>query len=558
MIACASKYFASHHESYQGYRELRLSFESLSDMCAVILMCGAILVEARGAPIGVLPFRRRHAGHTFYSAGEGAGRRPVPRARGRVRHPEPRRGDVFRARRGRDPDLGAALRATDDRGCLRDPVRGVRRRSRAAAARSRGTAGPAGDAQADRDRASAARMSGIAGVIRFDGAPVESGLVERMTGAMSHRGPDGVQHRVSGSVALGHCMLRTTAESLEEHQPLGNEDGTVVLVMDGRVDNWEELRRDLIDRGAVLRTRADAELVLRAYETWGADCLSHLEGDFALVIWDERRREALCARDRAGKKTFTYHWDGKTLAFASELHAILALPWVHAPLNEGLLAEVLADDWRSLDETFWEGVLRLPAAHRMTVSARGVRGERRPRFLRDLRGRRAPAPSPGTSRPGPLRLLPRVRGRRAGRGAGVQPGGGGASRRSHRGIRGNVAADGVVPGLGAPIPRASGVPERHHVPGAAAGGARGRRAGAAVGTWRRCMAGHDLAGRLLFGGPRRGALARSPRLVRCRSRGARTSPGGVAAPPVRRSEFVARGDQGRAAGREVAGDHEAP
>ena len=219
-------------------------------------------------------------------------------------------------------------------------------------------------------------MSGIAGVIRFDGAPVESGLVERMTGAMSHRGPDGIQHRVSGSVALGHCMLRTTAESLEEHQPLGNEDGTVVLVMDGRVDNWEELRRDLIDRGAVLRTRADAELVLRAYETWGADCLSHLEGDFALVIWDERRREALCARDRAGKKTFTYHWDGKTLAFASELHAILALPWVHAPLNEGLLAEVLADDWRSLDETFWEGVLRLPAAHRMTVSARGATPER--------------------------------------------------------------------------------------------------------------------------------------------------------------------------------------
>ena len=219
-------------------------------------------------------------------------------------------------------------------------------------------------------------MSGIAGVIRFDGAPVEVGLVERMTSAMAHRGPDGVQHWASGAVAVGHCMLRTTPESLQEHQPLCNEDESVVLVMDGRVDNWEDLRRDLMDRGAALRTRADAELVLRAYETWGPDCLLRIEGDFALVIWDGRRREAFCARDRVGKKTFTYHWDGTTLAFASELHAILALPGMREELNEGLLAEVLADEWRSHDETFWKGILRLPAAHRMTVSARSARPER--------------------------------------------------------------------------------------------------------------------------------------------------------------------------------------
>jgi asparagine synthase (glutamine-hydrolysing) len=214
-------------------------------------------------------------------------------------------------------------------------------------------------------------MSGIAGVIRFDGAPVEVEWVERMTSAMAHRGPDGVQHWASGAVALGHCMLRTTPESLEERQPLGNEDESVVLVMDGRVDNWEDLRRDVSAAGAVLRTRADAELVLRAYETWGRDCLARVDGDFAMVIWDGRRREAFCARDRIGKKTFNYRWDGTTLAFASELHAILALPG----LNEGLLAEVLADEWRSRDETFWKGILRLPAAHRMTVSARGARQE---------------------------------------------------------------------------------------------------------------------------------------------------------------------------------------
>src|SRR5258706_6261824 len=110
-------------------------------------------------------------------------------------------------------------------------------------------------------------MSGIAGIIRFDGAPIEPGLVETMTTAMAHRGPDGIRHWRMDSVALGQCMLRTTPESLEETQPLANEDETLVLVMDGRVDNWEELRREMRGRGVLLRNRSDAELVLRSYET---------------------------------------------------------------------------------------------------------------------------------------------------------------------------------------------------------------------------------------------------------------------------------------------------
>ncbi|MDG4598251.1 MAG: asparagine synthase-related protein, partial [Candidatus Contendobacter sp.] len=218
-------------------------------------------------------------------------------------------------------------------------------------------------------------MSGIAGIIHFDGQPVEPGLIEKMTSAMAHRGPDGINHWVKGSVALGQCMLRTTPESLEEHQPLTNEDESLVLVMDGRVDNWEELRRELLGRGAVLRNRADAELVLRAYEIWGRDCLAHIDGDFALVIWDARRREAFCARDRMGNKPFNYHWDGKTFVFASELHTILALSWVSEIFNEGMLAEFLAAEWYSRDETFWQGILRLVAAHLMVVGVAGPQPE---------------------------------------------------------------------------------------------------------------------------------------------------------------------------------------
>jgi asparagine synthase (glutamine-hydrolysing) len=110
-------------------------------------------------------------------------------------------------------------------------------------------------------------MSGIAGIIRFDGAPVEPGHIQGMTAAMSYRGPDGMAHWVKGSVALGQCMLRTTPESFEEVQPLCNQDESLVLVMDGRVDNWQELRHELLLHGAALRNRSDAELVLWAYQT---------------------------------------------------------------------------------------------------------------------------------------------------------------------------------------------------------------------------------------------------------------------------------------------------
>jgi asparagine synthase (glutamine-hydrolysing) len=219
-------------------------------------------------------------------------------------------------------------------------------------------------------------MSGIAGIIRFDGGPIEPGLIEKMTAAMHYRGPDGINHWVQGSVALGQCMLRTTPESLEETQPLLNDDGSLVLVMDGRVDNWEELRTELLSRGARLRTRADAELVLRAYEVWGEECLSHIDGDFAFVIWNARARKAFCARDRVGVKPFTYHCDGKILVFASELHPIIDLPWVPKLPNDGMIAEFLADEWHSFDETLWREVMRLPPAHWMVVGSSGQRQTR--------------------------------------------------------------------------------------------------------------------------------------------------------------------------------------
>ena len=169
-------------------------------------------------------------------------------------------------------------------------------------------------------------MSGIAGIIHFDGRPVAPGEVEAMTAAMHYRGPDGINHWRKGSVALGQCMLRTTPESLEENQPLTNENESLVLVMDGWVDNWEELRCDLLGQGAVLRTRSDAELVLRAYEVWGKDCLPHIDGDFALVLWDAPHRKVFCARDRMGSKPFLCRASHKTSAKSPSMWGKQPLP----------------------------------------------------------------------------------------------------------------------------------------------------------------------------------------------------------------------------------------
>jgi asparagine synthase (glutamine-hydrolysing) len=233
-------------------------------------------------------------------------------------------------------------------------------------------------------------LSGIAGIIRFDGGPVDPARLHRMTDAMAHRGPDGIAHWVEGSVGLGHCMLRTTPEALEETQPLTNEDESLVLVWDGYLTNDDELRRDLLGRGTRLRSRSDAELVLRAYETWGRECPTYLEGDFAFAIWDQRRRELFCGRDRIGNKLVTYGWVGSTFVFATEvgatIHGLGALP----EFNLGMVAEFLAGEWYSHEETFWKGLLRLEAAHTLHVAASGSRVARywRPDFSHRLNFRR--------------------------------------------------------------------------------------------------------------------------------------------------------------------------
>lgn len=216
-------------------------------------------------------------------------------------------------------------------------------------------------------------MSGIAAIFRADGGPVAAGLIEAMTAAMDWRGPDGIVHWRHGSAAMGHCMLHTTAESMESAQPLVSADGDLVVAMDGYIANYHELRSALLARGARLRSGADAELVLHAYDQWGEDCPAHIDGEYAFVVWDGRLRQPFCARDHDGLRPLFYHWDGVTLVLASEMAALLAALPARPPLNHAYLAEAMTEGWYSLNQTVWDGVLRVPAAHSMVLAAGRLR-----------------------------------------------------------------------------------------------------------------------------------------------------------------------------------------
>jgi asparagine synthase (glutamine-hydrolysing) len=234
-------------------------------------------------------------------------------------------------------------------------------------------------------------MSAVAGIIQFDGAPIEPDVIERMTCAMASRGPDGFGHWKSTSAALGHCAFRTTPESLNERLPLTRADAALVLVMDGHVDNRDDLRRDLESRGAILRDDSDAELVLAAYEQWGDESASRVIGELVFFVWDRRRRTLFAARDAAGTRHFYYCATEAWFTFASEIEGVLASDRIRPQLNDSRLLDSWVDEFDRDDEvgTLYKGIERLPAGHAMRVDDRGVRTWRywNPAALQRLRFR---------------------------------------------------------------------------------------------------------------------------------------------------------------------------
>jgi asparagine synthase (glutamine-hydrolysing) len=239
-------------------------------------------------------------------------------------------------------------------------------------------------------------MCGIAG-FGGSGVPLEPQGIRTMTDALRHRGPDdegylaltisppgafhftGKDSKVPGQPLetftfkqpvrffLGHRRLSILDPTPAGHQPMSNRDETIWLIYNGEIYNYLELRETLRQRDHWFRTDTDSEVLLAAYEQWGVNCLEKLDGMWSFVIYDKRKNLLFGSRDRFGVKPLYYYQDRGYFAFASEIKALLTLPFIEKALNPGVVFDFLAfSGFNLVEESFFKGIFELAPAHAFT------------------------------------------------------------------------------------------------------------------------------------------------------------------------------------------------
>lgn len=211
-------------------------------------------------------------------------------------------------------------------------------------------------------------MCGITGIFDTRGErPLDRELLTRMNQALFHRGPDeGGLHHEPG-LGLGHRRL-SIIDLSSGQQPLFNEDHSVVIVFNGEIYNFQELARELAAAGHAFRTHSDTEVIVHAWEQWGADCVKRFRGMFAFALWDRNRHTLFLARDRLGKKPLYYAplADGQVV-FASELKALLLHPQLKRDLDVQAVEEYFAYGYVPDPRTILRDVRKLPPGHTLTI-----------------------------------------------------------------------------------------------------------------------------------------------------------------------------------------------
>lgn len=208
-------------------------------------------------------------------------------------------------------------------------------------------------------------MCGIAGAIHTAAiAPPTADLLERMAARLRHRGPDGSGVWVEGGAGLAHRRL-SIIDLDGGAQPMHSADGAHVIVFNGEIYNFAELRSELEGKGHRFHTRSDTEVMLAAYRAWDVRCVERFNGMFAFALWDRERRRLFAARDRLGKKPFYYAASPTRFLFASELKALLEAPDLSRDVNPAALHEFLSRSVVGGSRTIYRAVRALPPAHRL-------------------------------------------------------------------------------------------------------------------------------------------------------------------------------------------------
>ena len=261
-------------------------------------------------------------------------------------------------------------------------------------------------------------MCGITGIYHLDGKTVSREAVQRATKVLAHRGPDdegyvfidtrdNVYKTASGkdtpdavrmsrflyspgqeiqsisagaaniNLAFGYRRLSIVDLSAAGHQPMCNSNGSLWIVYNGEIYNHVELREELKRRGRTFISQSDTEVILQAYEEWGCDCQGKFNGMWAFAIWDSRRRELFCSRDRFGVKPFYYYWDETSFVFASEIKALLQVPFINiSPDDRAIYNYLVLGRSEGGADTFFRNIKQLEPGHQLTVNDKGLQVNR--------------------------------------------------------------------------------------------------------------------------------------------------------------------------------------
>ena len=218
-------------------------------------------------------------------------------------------------------------------------------------------------------------MCGICGILRIDPAAERpgEGLVSAMAMTLMHRGPNDDGTWLDEDIALGFRRLSVIDLSYAGHQPMTNEDGTVVIVFNGEIYNFQELKEKyrLEEHGHVFKSRTDTEVLIHLYEEIGLDMIPELNGMYAFAIWDTRSKSLHLVRDRYGIKPFFYQKDDGHFRFGSEIKAIIADDRVARKPSIQALHDFLTFNYIPGTQTAFEGISEVPPGHYMSVSAEG-------------------------------------------------------------------------------------------------------------------------------------------------------------------------------------------
>jgi asparagine synthase (glutamine-hydrolysing) len=208
-------------------------------------------------------------------------------------------------------------------------------------------------------------MCGIAGILYFNQTAADKQLIVGMTNCMAHRGPDAEGVFTEGAVGLGHRRLSIIDLSSNANQPFIDNTGRYVLVFNGEIYNYNEVKSKLSPYNFI--TNSDTEVLIAAYAQWGIDCLQYFKGMFAFAIWDKQTKALCLVRDRMGVKPLYYYIDDEKIIFASEVRAILSTKLVAKKINKNAVHEYLSYQSVSAPLTMIEGIKQLEAASWMKI-----------------------------------------------------------------------------------------------------------------------------------------------------------------------------------------------